>query len=186
MQSKLKPWKVQKSDYVLQDRWISLRADRCETSQGVILDPYYVIEFSDWADICAFDPDMNLILIKQYRHGVGEVVYELPGGIIEDGNPRQSALHELRQETGYRAGHIEALASLQPNPAKFTNTVHVFLATDCTVDGAQQLDTSEEIEVELVSIPQALKLIESGVMRQGYHISEVYMALRRLKMLELA
>ncbi|PWB82401.1 MAG: NUDIX hydrolase, partial [Methylocystaceae bacterium] len=44
----LRPWEVRASRRLLHDRWISLRADHCVTQRGVVLDPYYVLEYPDW------------------------------------------------------------------------------------------------------------------------------------------
>ena len=50
-------WLTKTSRYILEDKWISMRADVCETAEGVVVDPYYVMESSDWVHIAAFDKD---------------------------------------------------------------------------------------------------------------------------------
>lgn len=52
----MRPWKIKRSDYLLRDKWLNLRADRCETPEGHIVEPYYVIETRDWVHVAAFDP----------------------------------------------------------------------------------------------------------------------------------
>ena len=65
-------WRVTGSRYVHKDRWIAVRADDCVTEDGVSVAPYYVLEYPDWVEIVALDADDNLLLVRQYRHGVGD------------------------------------------------------------------------------------------------------------------
>ena len=55
----IRPWKKEKSKYLLKDRWLTVRADRCITSDGIEVDPYYVLEASDWVHILALDSDIR-------------------------------------------------------------------------------------------------------------------------------
>ena len=64
-------------------------------------------------------------MVRQFRHGLGNVTLEIPGGIIEPGEePAAAAVRELREESGYRAGRVRLLGSSNPNPALFGNRVH--------------------------------------------------------------
>lgn len=76
---------------------MTLRADRCETANGIVLDPYY----EDWAQVVAFDAADRILVIRHYRHGAGQVFTELPCGGIERGEPPEvAAARELLEETG--------------------------------------------------------------------------------------
>ena len=66
----MEPWKTMKSKYLLRDRWLTLRADTCETPDGVTVDPYYVLEYPDWVHIVALDSDGRVLITRQYRHAV--------------------------------------------------------------------------------------------------------------------
>jgi len=79
----LAPWKTLSSRYIIRDRWMTLRADRCETAAGVVIDPYYVQEPEDWVQVVAFDPADKILMIRQYRHAAGLISNELPCGGIE-------------------------------------------------------------------------------------------------------
>jgi 8-oxo-dGDP phosphatase len=57
----MRPWKTEKSKYLLKDRWLTVRADTCVTSHGVRVDPYYVLEARDWVHILALDSDNNIL-----------------------------------------------------------------------------------------------------------------------------
>jgi hypothetical protein len=53
------PWKTLASQYLVRDRWMKLRADRCETANGTVLDPYYVQEVDDWAQVVDASEDIE-------------------------------------------------------------------------------------------------------------------------------
>ena len=176
----LKPWTVERSRYLMHDRWLTVRVDDCHTESGETVAPYYVLEYPDWAHVVAFDEQERLLIIRQYRHGAGRVCAELPGGIVDAGEPPLAAAQrELREETGYGGGTWETLAAFSPNPATHTNTQHSLLARGITRLSEPRLDAAEEIEVEFVSVSSVLEMIRRGEFAQGLHIASVLLALRQ-------
>src|ERR1700760_4268656 len=114
----VRPWKITESRYVVRDRWMKLRADRCETADGKVVEPYYVQEPEDWIAVVAFDDQDRILLNKQYRHGAGLVIPGLPSGVVDQGEDRAGAAsRELLEETGCIAEKWVALPVLSPNPA---------------------------------------------------------------------
>ena len=75
-----------------------------------------------------------MVLIRQYRHGIGAVHYELPAGTTdpEDTSLEEAARRELREETGYGGGRWSLLATLSANPALQNNLTYTFLAEGVT------------------------------------------------------
>ena len=68
-------------------------------------------------------------MVRQYRHGAGQLTLETPGGLIDPGEtPAEAAARELLEETGYAADEIVSLGAVNPNPALFSNRLHGFLA----------------------------------------------------------
>ena len=76
-------WKTISSDYLFKDMWFTVRRDTCERPDGKIVTPYYVYEFPDWVCALAFTKDGRVVLERQYRHGIGETAFELPGGCVD-------------------------------------------------------------------------------------------------------
>jgi 8-oxo-dGTP pyrophosphatase MutT (NUDIX family) len=173
------PWKTIASRYIVHDRWMTLRADRCETGAGVVIDPYYVQEPEDWVQVVAFDSQDRVLLIRQYRHGAGLVSTELPCGVVERGETAaRAAARELLEETGCTAEALQPLPVMSPNPARYSNRIHAFIATGTRRVQQQRLDETEEIEFEFLTIPEVLALIDAGSFPQALHVASFFLALR--------
>src|SRR4029079_9129650 len=80
-------WKILSSEYLFRDLWFKVRKDVCETPQGKIVDPYYVYEFPEWVTAVPVTEDGKIIMVRQYRHAIGEVCIEFPGGCVDATDP---------------------------------------------------------------------------------------------------
>lgn len=178
----LEKWKTHKSEYLVSDRWINLRSDTCETPDGHVVEPYYVLEYPDWVAGFTVDTDGNAVLIRQYRHGVGEYVLEIVGGGVEstDLSPLAAVQREIEEELGYTGGKIYPLGTGYPNPANQTNKVHFFFAFGGSCKQAQNLEASETLHIEKMPLKECIDLFtdtKSDVVYQSMHLVAVYRAL---------
>ena len=173
-------WRTIQSDVLVKDRWIELRADRCITPGGAEISPYYVVRYPDWVHVVALTTDDRIVLVRQYRHGVGEMVLEVPGGVVDatDADFELGARRELEEETGYTSSKWMAITSLYPSPASQTNKVHVFLALDAVCNGNRDLDEGEEgLEVLNLPIDEVTRGLKDGLLGHSLHVAAVLMAL---------
>lgn len=169
------PWKCLSSKLVVSDRWIRLRADRCQRSDGHVIDPYYVQEMPDSVCVFALTPDNNVLLTTEYRHGVSKVLIGLPGGVMDssDDNPQATAERELLEETGYKGDTSDYLGFTYANSAKQTNKVHHFLVRNALRVTEQSLDNNEEILVSELSVSEVTR---PGFLVQNGHIACAFLA----------
>jgi len=175
-------WKILSSEYLFNDLWFKVRKDICETNEGKIINPYYVYEFPEWATAFALTEDNKVIMVRQYRHPVGKVIIELPGGCVDDTDKDlQTAIaRELLEETGYTFTSYESLGKISPNPSINTNWMHMFLARGGKKVAEQKLDHNEEIIVELYSIDELKSLVKKNEIVQAMHVTCILYALEKL------
>jgi len=175
-------WKTLSSEYLFNDLWFKVRKDRYETPAGKIVDPYYVYEFPEWATAFALTEDNKVIMVRQYRHPVGEVIIELPGGCVDDTDKDYptAIARELLEETGYSFSSIEPLGKISANPSTNTNWMHMFLAKGGKKVAEQKLDPNEEIKVELYSIDEVKQLLRENKIIQAMHVTTILYALEKL------
>ena len=179
-------WKILSSEYLFDDLWFKVRKDICESPSGKIINPYYVYEFPEWATAFALTEDNKVIIVKQYRHPIGEVIVELPGGCVDstDKDLQTAIARELLEETGYVFTSYESLGKISANPSTNTNWMHMFLAKGGKKVAEQKLDHNEEIIVELITIEELKKLVRENKIVQSMHITCILYALEKLSELK--
>jgi ADP-ribose pyrophosphatase len=175
-------WTIRSSNYLVKDRWISLRADECVMPDGKVIAPFYVYEYPDWINVVPVTDSNEIILIRQYRHGIRDVILELPSGVVDpdESDPSVTARRELLEETGYESTTIIPLSRLYPNPDKQTNSVHAFLALHAVCKQVQSLDESEQIEVVKIPLNEIRTLLQHNKIPQAMHVAALFHALEYL------
>lgn len=125
--------------------------------------PFYVIHSTDWVNVIPVTPQGEVVLIRQYRVGSNEIVLEIPGGMIDDGEaPAVAAARELAEETGFVPESLEPLGVVRPNPAMQDNRCYTFLARGAQRLVEQAFDTNEKIDVVTVPLDQIREMIRAG------------------------
>lgn len=175
-------WKILSSEYLFSDLWFKVRKDKCETQQGKIVDPYYVYEFPTWVTALALTEDGKVILERQYRHALGEVCIEIPGGCVDDTdlNLEEAIKRELLEETGYSFSSYEYLGKASSNPSTNNNLMHMFLVKGGKKIASQELDHNEEIEIDLVTIEELKQMIRENKIVQSMHVTCILYALEKM------
>ena len=111
--------------------------------------------------------DESVVLIKQYRHCIGDTIWEIPAGRLEPGeDPLVCAKRELEEEVGYRASQIEKLTEIYSAPAYCTEVISIFLATGLT-PSTQRLDDDEIIKVVKLPLAEAIEKIKTGEIKDA-------------------
>ena len=117
------------------------------------------IEHSDAACVLAIDDDNNILMVKQYRYPISQIMYEVPAGKMDENEtPIECANRELEEETGYKAEKLELIGEIYTAPAYSTEKIYIYLASGLT-QGKVNLDDDEFLECEKINFEKVLNMI---------------------------
>lgn len=178
-------WKTLDTIYLSNHIYFTARRDRCQREDGTIVDPYFVVEMPTSATAVALTADNKVLMVKQYRHPIGEVILETPGGFIDEGEDFATGMRrELLEETGYAFDTVDYLGRVAANPGVLNNYTELYLATGGVKQRDQQLDHNEEIVVVEMSLDELQQMVLNGGIKQSLHVNCILLAF--LKMGRLA
>lgn len=171
-----KGWKLLSSTYLHREDWLTVRKDELQLANGHVIPDYYVLEYPDWVNVVGVTKEAKLLIISQYRHGIGRTAYEICAGVTdkEDGSPLESAKRELLEETGYGGGDWQEWTKIAPNSSTSNNWVHCFLARDIEKIAEPRLESSEEISVHLFSLEEVREMMANGDIIQATQLTALW------------
>jgi ADP-ribose pyrophosphatase len=136
---------------------------------------FFVINPTDWVNIIPLTPKREVVMVRQFRHGISAFTLEIPGGMIdpEDKNPAVAGRREMREECGFDSEDIVALGRVHPNPAIQPNFCYSFFARNVKQVAAPQHNPggSEETEVVMVPLKDVKGLIADGMITHALVIA---------------
>ena len=168
----MKSWKILYSEYLVKRPWLTARRDKLELPDGRIVPEYYVLEYPDWVNVIAITKEGQFVMERQYRYGANSVNFEIPCGVMENGEtPLEAIQRELREETGYGGGNWRELMCISANPTSMTNMTHCFVAEGVEKVTEQHLDDTEDLEVHLKTREEVLTMLQNNEMIQSLMIA---------------
>lgn len=181
-ETRLRPWRILSSAYPIRTPFLRLRVDRVELPNGHVVDDYYVRESHGFSVVCALTPDRNVVLVRQYKHGIGEVMLELPAGARDaDETPAGCAARELAEETGYAGAEPEFVRSFVTDATNSNSRFHLFIVREAVPSVAPSPDPTEEIEVVLASLAELRAMALDGRIGAGSQVAAALVALAHLE-----
>ncbi|MDH5526924.1 MAG: NUDIX hydrolase [Nitrospirota bacterium] len=140
-----------------------------------------IIHHPGAAAVVPLHEDGSVTLVVQYRHAAGGYLYEIPAGLLEEGEtPEACARRELTEEAGLHAGDLVPLTAYHTTPGFSDEVIHLFVAGGLT-DGTQALEEDEVIEVTRMPLEDALERIRAGAITDGKTIIALLMTAERLR-----
>ncbi|MCL6474659.1 MAG: NUDIX hydrolase [Firmicutes bacterium] len=161
---------VIRSERIFQGRVVNLRVDTVQLPNGKV-SQREIVEHRGAVAIVPLLNDDTVLMIRQFRLAVNEVLLEVPAGTLEPDEPSEvCAARELEEETGYRAGTLRKLFSQYLAPGYSQEILHVFLAKDLEKT-AQHTEDDESVEVVPVPLSLAVDMVLSGEIRDAKTIA---------------
>lgn len=153
--------KTMKCDRIYEGKILNLKIETVE-----LPDKKYskreIIEHPNGVAIIPIIDDNKMIMVKQYRKAVEKIMLEIPAGILEvTEEPREAALRELKEETGYDAEKLKYIMEFYTSPGYCDEKIYLFLAENLK-EGEIDLDPEEAVEHEIYSIEELVKMVNRG------------------------
>lgn len=168
-----------KSEYVHKSPYGNIRKDTCELPNGIVIDDYYVNEYSDWVNAIVLTKEKQMLLVEQYRHAGNDIYLEIPAGKKEKNETdEEGIIREIREETGFVSYKKPILlGEFMINPATQNNKIKTYLIVDAFKQYEQDLDETEEINIRLIDFELFSSLLKRNEIKtQLFTASAYYMA----------
>ena len=171
-----------KESILIKKPWFEVYCESVRLPDGEVIPEYYGIKMPHYAAVFAVTEDQKIMVLRCYRHAIGEVTLSMPGGMIEKGEtPLAGIQREFLEETGYKAKEWKSLGAFVGNSTRGCGTYHLFFATGAY--SVQEPDSGDLEELELLlwkqqEVEQAIddkKVLSLGV------LSMLLLGLRCLK-----
>lgn len=176
----MKPWSLLSRKTLVDRRWLRLHEDRVLLPNGTVIDEFHLLHTPHWSSVVALTDAGDVVLVEQYRYGLGRASLELPSGVINHGEqPLDAAKRELQEETGYVAERWEPLLEVSPEPSRSTCRASFFVAWGAHSAGQPRPESTEVIAVRQRTVQELLDDVETGRIDHAAHIGAILLAERR-------
>jgi ADP-ribose pyrophosphatase len=173
------PERVVESKRIFEGRICALRVDTVMLDGGRKA-TREIVEHDPVVGIVPVEADGTVVLIRQFRLATGGVMLEIPAGIVDPGeDARAAAQRELREETGLRAAKLTQLGEFFASPGFLTELMTIFLAEGLE-PSPLDADEDEDIVIQRMALDEAVRLAESGEIKDAKSVAGILLAARRL------
>ena len=140
-------------------------------------DPFYALELPDYVSIVARTAGGEIVLVRQFRPAVEAVTLELPAGLVDaGGTPDQTAIRELKEETGFVADRVTLVGCLKPDTGRLGNRLWVYFAPDVVRDRAAVPESGMEVVVQTSA--QLTRALADGTFDHALHVAALLLAVQ--------
>lgn len=178
-----KKWTLLATKDVSPSKWFPIESRTYQLPDGRIVDDFTVTTLADVAMIIPITTYKKVVMVRQFKPGIGEVLLQFPAGRIEPGHQDlfETAQHELEEEVGIKVerSQLSEVVKLHAFSTKATEKVFIFLATNCQFNSSQKPDENEEIEVVELTFDEVDAKIFAGEIWDGEAIAGWEMVKKR-------
>ena len=163
-----------KSDMIYEGNILNLRKDTVKVKNGISFRE--IVEHNGGSVVVAVTDNNKILMVNQFRKAFDKDVFELPAGKIDgDEDPRDAALRELKEETGYKAKNIRYLTSLYPSVGYTNEILHIYLCTDL-IPGETNFDDNEDLDIYEYDLELLVGMVLAGKIHDAKTIAGIMIA----------
>ena len=179
----LSVWKTLKEKIIYATPWCTVKEETVQLPNGEIISDYSIVEFRNVAMVFPLTKEKEVVMVRQYRHGVKKILLELPAGTYdkEKESPEKAASRELLEETGYKAATTVLLGEAYDYPTKDRHSIHIYFADDISYEPIEFHEATEEVEVVKVPFEKLDYYIENGEIAVTGTITAIHLAKNYMK-----
>lgn len=172
-------WETLSSEVRFRSRWITVAEDKVLLPDGRTYGYTRLEPAGIGVGIVAFDDAGRILLEREYRHGVGQVVWQIPGGLADAGEEHwQTALRELREETGYTltdpsAESVRYLGTVWDNPGYGIASSNIYTVRGVRPSGDTHRDEGEHVSLHWVETSWLKDAVRSGEIQDRVVVAAV-------------
>lgn len=173
------PWQTLATRRVFANRWVRVALDAVALPDGRRYEYTRLEPAGIGVGVAGFNDQGELLLEQEYRHGVGEVIWQLPGGLAAAGEDLRSAgLRELREETGFAPAVVSPttvryLGVVWDNPAFGLAQSHIYAAWGLVPVAATRRDAAEMVSLHWQRPAWVRDAVQSGLIKDRVVVAAV-------------
>lgn len=172
----IEPWKLLNRKHVGDFKIFDITVDRKANPRNGYEHDFYIMHPPGWVNIVPITTNNEFVLVEQFRHGSETVEIELPGGVMdpEDASPVETAIRELREETGYEGQNARIIGEVFSNPAIQSNKTSTVLIEDCELRHDIELDPGEDLNTKVAPFAEVERMAANGIFRHSLVVAALY------------
>lgn len=171
----IRPWTITRDALWVKTPIFTLNKVTSSSEKEGKTGDFVYLDVPNWVNIIALTPEMEVVLVRQYRHGNRKITLEIPGGMCDEGEDFiHAAERELLEETGYSGEPGVLLGVVDPNPAFQNNRCATVLFRNVRRVSEQSLDPHEEIDVMTLPLSEVKEQIRLGKISHSLVVAAFY------------
>jgi four helix bundle protein len=173
------PWQTHSTQRAFGNKWLSVEIDEVELPTGVRYEYTRLVPAAPGVGVIGFNEEGLILLEREYRHGVGEVIWQIPGGLADGSEDlRQAGLRELREETGYAPAvvtdkTVRYLGAVWDNPAFGPTVSHIYAAWELEEVASLHHDPGEFVTLHWITPEWLKEAVRNGEIKDRVVIAAV-------------